>query len=924
MPAKSAAIRIEFFGHDRTLSRSFDAAWKKADTFSKKLSLVSSRMTTMGSSMMRSVTLPLVALGTVGARESIKFESAFAGVRKTVDATEAELAGLRTGIREMAKELPSSREEIAGVAESAGQLGIQTRNILGFTRVMIDLGEATNLTADEAATSFARFANIVRMPQSEFDRLGSSVVALGNNMATTEAEIVEMAMRIAGAGDQVGLTEPQIMALAAALSSVGIEAEAGGTAISKTMIGIEAAVQKGGKQLELWAETAGMGAREFAAAWQKDPADALNSVIIGLAKMEQQGGSTLGQLEELGITEVRQRDALLRAAGAGDLLSEALGISGKAWQENSALSKEAAQRYKTTASQLEILKNRATDVAMGLGDALAPSLTKAVDWAGELTEAFDGLSASTKGYIVQAGMVAAAAGPVMWTLGKLGGGLAVAIPLVGRLTSSFVALHAALRVGGVAAFGSTLMASLGPIGLVTAGIAAAGGLVYALHKLDQAMDDSIASTEDFKRVTEALASEGADDLQRWMDKKLGGHYVVEEGELVWKPKTSVDDGGLKDAVVAGVKAAGVAERKAMQEEALLTRIAIAKIAADRAAAIMEAEAPRRGKGGGQRPSPEFLAAQDDYRRAMRLLDELGAKRDELQARFRPIEVRAEISDLRAGIRESEAELERLQKLPPEKRTAEVLLKEDKLRKGIDRAKDRINSLTSKNWKVLIEAKIEKEQKKLDTMEAALEVLNKKKSTPKVEADKKVLEKAIKDSRERLEKLAKQKTSPKIEVTDEATEKARTIRQGLVTMFALPITQTVRVVKTGQGLPQAYGGSYLVDRATSFIAGEAGREVAAFFPLSDPARSRAIFAQVSSQLGSILSDARAMPVPARTHAAPTPQAVAGGGGGMNVRLDVVFPGSTALVGEAKAVARTLAPYIAQELGLGLRQQARRHS
>jgi TP901 family phage tail tape measure protein len=611
MASKSGAIRIEFFGHDRTLGRSFDKAWRKADTFSKKLALVSGRMTDIGSKLTRSVTLPLVALGTIGVRESIKFESAFAGVRKTVDATEAEFGQLRQGIRDMAKELPSSREEIAGVAESAGQLGIKTKNILGFTRTMIDLGESTNLAADQAATSFARFANITKMPQKNFERLGSSVVALGNNMATTEAEIVEMGMRIAGAGEQVGMSEPQVMALAAALSSVGIEAEAGGTAVSKTMIGIESAVQKGGKQLQLWAETAGMGAKEFTAAWEKDPAAALNSVVTGLGDMEKQGGSTLKQLEKLGITEVRQRDALLRAAGAGDLLTQALDISGQAWQDNTALSKEAAQRYKTTASQLSILKNKASDAAMSFGEALAPSLSKAVDWAGRLTSTFDDLSAGQKNYIVQAGMVAAAAGPVFWTFGKLGSGAAVAVAGVSHLTRSLGAMNAAFRVGGIAAWGTTLAGTLGPVGLVTAGIVAAGGLIYGLYKLDQAMQKNIASTEDFKRVTEALGSEGAEDLQRWMDKKLGGHYVVKDGELVWEPKTTVDDGGLKEAVVKGVKAAGVAERRAMQEEALLTQIAATKIAADKARAVMDAEAPRKGKGGGQAASPEFLAAQED-------------------------------------------------------------------------------------------------------------------------------------------------------------------------------------------------------------------------------------------------------------------------------------------------------------------------
>ena len=53
-----------------------------------------------------------------------------------------------------------------------------------------------------------------------------------------------MGTRLASAGKLAGLTEPEIMALAAAMSSVGIEAEAGGTAMTQTLNAIEKGVAK--------------------------------------------------------------------------------------------------------------------------------------------------------------------------------------------------------------------------------------------------------------------------------------------------------------------------------------------------------------------------------------------------------------------------------------------------------------------------------------------------------------------------------------------------------------------------------------------------------------------------------------------------------------------------------------------------------
>jgi len=151
----------------------------------KRLGKVGSQLQSIGTKLTVGLTAPLMAVGGTSLKTAIDFESAFAGVRKTVDATEEEFAALEKGIRDMAKEIPQSATDIAAIAEAAGQLGIQTEHILTFTRTMADLGVTTNLAGEEAATTLARLANITQMNQRDFDRLGSTIVALGNNLATT-------------------------------------------------------------------------------------------------------------------------------------------------------------------------------------------------------------------------------------------------------------------------------------------------------------------------------------------------------------------------------------------------------------------------------------------------------------------------------------------------------------------------------------------------------------------------------------------------------------------------------------------------------------------------------------------------------------------------------------------------------------------
>jgi TP901 family phage tail tape measure protein len=323
---------------------------------------------------------------------AVSYESAFAGVRKTVDASEVEFQVLSDGIRDMSKEMPLAATEIAKVTEAAGQLGIKNENLLQFTETMSKLGFTTNLSAEEAATSLARFNNIVTEGKDEFDRLGSTIVALGNNSATTESEIVAMGLRLAGAGEQVGLTRAEILALATTLSSVGIEAEAGGSAMSRVMIDIAQAVSNGSKAVEGYARVARMSAADFAKAWKDDAAGALVAFIGGLGKMKAEGGNVLGTLEALGITEVRMRDALLRSSAASDVLVSSLQIANTAWTENNALNAEAEQRIRTTEAQWQILKNSVTDVAIETGEALLPAVQAAIEEMGELLPYLERLS----------------------------------------------------------------------------------------------------------------------------------------------------------------------------------------------------------------------------------------------------------------------------------------------------------------------------------------------------------------------------------------------------------------------------------------------------------------------------------------------------------------------------------------------------
>lgn len=339
----------------------------------------------------------LTGLAAASGKFAMDWESDWTGVLKTNDGTSEQIARLEGDLRGLAKTLPATHSEIAAVAEAAGQLGVGIDDVSSFTKVMIDLGESTNLSAEEAATSIARFANITGLALSDVDQLGSALVGLGNNFATTEAEIMHMSMRVAAVGTQVGMTEGDILGLATAMSSVGIEAEAGGTAISMVMKKIDASVREGGDSLTGWAEAAGVSAQEFAAAWQNEPSVAMEMLVTGLGETAAAGGDVNGMLAELGVTGIRESDTLLRLASAGELLGDAFRTGNEELAKGSALAEEASKRYETTESKIRIAWNNIKDAAIDAGAVLLPVIAQVAEGAASLAGAFSALPGPVKG-----------------------------------------------------------------------------------------------------------------------------------------------------------------------------------------------------------------------------------------------------------------------------------------------------------------------------------------------------------------------------------------------------------------------------------------------------------------------------------------------------------------------------------------------
>lgn len=503
----NAEIKLEDYNNKlKDIEKQLNNSGKKIEEFGTKIEKAGEKIENAG----KKVSAFSIATGTAlvaSAKSAIEFESAFTGVEKTVDGTEQQMEELKQGIRDMAKEIPSSTTEISAVAEAAGQLGIKTEDILSFTRVMIDLGNSTNLSAEEAASALAKFANITNMSAQDYSKLGATIVDLGNNFATTEADIVEMATRLAATGELAGLSQAQILALATAMSSVGIEAEAGGSAMSKLLKQIQVAVETGSDDLKDFAKVAGMSSSEFKKAFEQDAVKALSAFISGLNDTERNGKSAIVILEEMGLTEVRLSNTVLSLANASNVMTDAIDTASTAWEDNTALTNEANKRYGTLESKIKICINKLKDFAITIGNKLMPSIEKVVDKIGDFAEWLSSLSEEQVDFIVNIGLMVTAIGPLLTIFGKLTSTTGTIIKSIGTFTQAVGVVKGTVTTTSTAVNGlAGIIGGLtSPVGLaVTAVTVLAGGLVYLATRQTEAQKKAQEFAEEMQNEKEAF------------------------------------------------------------------------------------------------------------------------------------------------------------------------------------------------------------------------------------------------------------------------------------------------------------------------------------------------------------------------------------------------------------------------------------
>lgn len=498
---------------------------------------VSSTLTIAGAGML-ALSGAVLGLATTMDRE-------FADVARTtetyLDETGAATRALREEFNQLFAEMPTSWGDLTEIGTLAGQLNVASENVAEFTELVAQFAATTDVSVEDSATAFGRLAELLDVPASQFQNLGSSILAVGVNSVATESQIINISTQITSMAASAGFSADQVFGLSSALASLGTQPELSRGVITRLFTNINNAITEGGEKLEKFGRLVGTTGQEFAAGWGSDASGSLLSLMEAIGTKE--GPAAVATLNDLGIVASRDVPTLLRLAQNSDVLADSLATAAQGYADGTALGDQYGVIAQTVAERVKVLWNNVQLLITAFGDStsvLGPMVDGLTDIVQLLTKVANNpvgqwFSLFAVGAIAVTGAVTLLAGALvrggagilairtsLTEMGAVAAGqalnlrtLAAAIIGTGVAGSQasvgvkgFVASLFGIQQG--ATKGAAALSVLGTIGKTVAPIAAVTAALWGLSKVVEVVAREMRSSQE-------VAEDFFGDLSGWQD-----------------------------------------------------------------------------------------------------------------------------------------------------------------------------------------------------------------------------------------------------------------------------------------------------------------------------------------------------------------------------------------------------------------------
>jgi TP901 family phage tail tape measure protein len=469
----------------------------KLTNLGSTLSTMGKQMQTFGRRFSMYVGAPLAALGVKSYNLAADYENAMAQIQVATGGTEDEMLTLEEQMLGMTERLPISFTELATLMTTLAQANVPMDQLAQVAEVMVGLDNVTDVGAAESAKGVIQFLTVLGEGYGNIENMASALAVLGTNSVSTGSDIFEMAQRMVATGSVAGMSAVDILSLATGFSSLGINAEAGGSAASKLMKAMSLAAATGEGFYNVikddqvvsigFGEAMGLSMEQFKAAWAKSPADTMLSFFQSLQNAGETGqGAIIGLLDAMGITEIRMSNLVLAAAKNPALFGELLTMGQEAWDENAALAEKTAIAYDTTTNQGVINMNKIENAGADVGENVKDAVQPIIDTVTNLVSEFGKLDEDTQSRWVKVAGALVLLGPAALGIGKVVSSVGSLIGFIGKV-----------KAGDAENFTKLINVLSGPIGI---GIGAAAGTLAILTAIENIQSPVETITANLKNI----------------------------------------------------------------------------------------------------------------------------------------------------------------------------------------------------------------------------------------------------------------------------------------------------------------------------------------------------------------------------------------------------------------------------------------
>ena len=384
----------------------------------------------MGSSLTKSVTLPLAAIGGSAVKVFADFEQGMAQVEAISGATDKQFKALTADAKRLGMATRFTATEVSGLQLEYSKLGFTTQETLSATEATLNLAQATGTDLARAAEVAGATLRAYGLDAQETGHL-TDVMAKSFSSSALDMEAFGTSMSfVAPVAKAAGVSVEETSAMLAVLANAGIKGSKAGTALRR----IFSELSNDGTPLTEQFKRLGQEGLNLADAKDEVGRSAQSALLI-----LSEGAEKIQPLTQ----------ELKNADGAAQAMAKTMDD--------------------TTTGQIKLMQSAIEGAQLVIGEALAPAITDLANKIAELANWFSHLDKDTQKSIISFGGFAALLGPAIIAIGSitknvmlLGRAFTFLIPSAGAVTAELTMMRTALfgPVGAALAFAGAGFASL--------------------------------------------------------------------------------------------------------------------------------------------------------------------------------------------------------------------------------------------------------------------------------------------------------------------------------------------------------------------------------------------------------------------------------------------------------------------------------